>query len=270
MKFKKYNNALICSVLVLLWVTILALVKVLFHGGNKLEWGSVSDWFNTAGTLGTLAIAYFAYKKAPEWINRKIDEDALTLGTESYYILIEDIQTNILRIRNLINHPRNRIYPFSSIIQEVVDSNGDIEYKSADSLWAEFKNCISFDAFPEVATSQIKLVKNLNRLKFMGWMHNPDKAILVNKVISDINKLIHLKFEINNIIEYAQKESRCFRIAPSDKNIIDRLEFIPSLVYPLEVSMDNLIKELLVSIEIYKSTNGEFFDYFTKNKSAAP
>lgn len=33
--------------------------------------GNIADWFNTAGTLGTFAIAAMAYRKAPDWIKQR-------------------------------------------------------------------------------------------------------------------------------------------------------------------------------------------------------
>lgn len=71
MKFKKYNNALICTVLVLLWVTILVLVKVLFSGNNDFEWGSVSDWASTLCNAIMAGAALYAAINAKIGYQRK-------------------------------------------------------------------------------------------------------------------------------------------------------------------------------------------------------
>ncbi|WP_157037505.1 hypothetical protein [Erwinia piriflorinigrans] len=47
-----------------------------------MEWGSVSDWISSLSSFGTLAVAYMAYKAAPDWINRKNIEDGSKIAQE--------------------------------------------------------------------------------------------------------------------------------------------------------------------------------------------
>ncbi|HED6253324.1 TPA: hypothetical protein R5X33_001944 [Enterobacter cloacae] len=85
MNTDKINRSLLSVVLVVLVLTVLVLLKVLFAGVNGVEWGSVSDWFNTAGTIGTLLVAYAAYKKAPEWMAQKHYDTAHLIIEEAVY-----------------------------------------------------------------------------------------------------------------------------------------------------------------------------------------
>ncbi|HAV1640170.1 TPA: hypothetical protein JG881_004329, partial [Enterobacter hormaechei subsp. xiangfangensis] len=55
----------------LLILSLLILTYALFSGLGKMEIGSISDWFSAIGTLGTLAVAVAAFRKAPDWMAQK-------------------------------------------------------------------------------------------------------------------------------------------------------------------------------------------------------
>jgi hypothetical protein len=46
MELKKLNTSLLLLVNILVFIAILCLIKILFNGVKKLEWGNVADWVN--------------------------------------------------------------------------------------------------------------------------------------------------------------------------------------------------------------------------------
>lgn len=76
------NRILASTVIVLLCVAILVLVKVLFHGGSQLEWGSISDWVSSIANLIMAGAALYAAWNAKNWFQTKIKENALNQVTK--------------------------------------------------------------------------------------------------------------------------------------------------------------------------------------------
>lgn len=74
-KIKSFNTLLLTIVATLLIVAILVGIKILFSDSKGLEWVTlVGAWCSAAGTLGTLWVAYLAYKAAPHWLQTKNNE----------------------------------------------------------------------------------------------------------------------------------------------------------------------------------------------------
>ncbi|EPD1010312.1 hypothetical protein ACR572_001473 [Escherichia coli] len=120
MKFKKYNNALICTVLVLLWAAILALVKVLFSGNKDFEWGSVSDWASTFCNAIMAGAALYAAINAKNWLSEK----TRTLGLEKAESILNEIDTFSSAHSSYIDRlAEAEIYYRSNIFENQVDRN---------------------------------------------------------------------------------------------------------------------------------------------------
>lgn len=71
MRVERWNKLLVATVIVLLWVAILALIKVLFSGSNGFEWGSVSDWFSFACNVVMAGVAVYAARYAKLWFRQQ-------------------------------------------------------------------------------------------------------------------------------------------------------------------------------------------------------
>lgn len=97
MDYKKLNMALVITVIILLAVATFAFLKVLFSDSNALEWGSVSDFISSISTFGTLLIAFFAYKAAPQWIQQKRNEE----GFKHVSTMLEDYDAVVLKAKDL-------------------------------------------------------------------------------------------------------------------------------------------------------------------------
>ncbi|EMN1398475.1 hypothetical protein [Enterobacter hormaechei] len=98
MDCRKANIALITIVSALLIISCLVLVKFLFSGSEGFVWGSVSDWVSSLSTLGTLYVAYLAYKNAPNWIKDKKNET----GLNHVINLMADYDELLMQIREAI------------------------------------------------------------------------------------------------------------------------------------------------------------------------
>ncbi|MGL4429922.1 MAG: hypothetical protein ACRCT4_13490 [Silvania sp.] len=138
MKLKYWNRFLLGIVAVVLFLTTLVLIKILFSGVEKFEWGNVSDWFSSLSSFGTFIIAFMAYKSAPDWISRKNIEDGSTHAEHFVNITIEtalfDIDKSKFILDKLINQvnsdhipsTRKRCFdnlePFNSVMLSIASN----------------------------------------------------------------------------------------------------------------------------------------------------
>ncbi|CAI1684229.1 Uncharacterised protein [Serratia liquefaciens] len=94
----KWTNRIITGlVIVLLSLIVLLLIGVMFYNSDKkMEIGSLTDWISSLSTFCTLVVACMAYKKAPDWIKQKVDENSLVIATkiicESYPSVLDSIK----------------------------------------------------------------------------------------------------------------------------------------------------------------------------------
>lgn len=178
------NRILPSTVIVLLWVAILVLVKVLFHGGSQLEWGSVSDWVSSIANLIMAGAALYAAWNAKNWFQTKIKENALNQVTKFWTncdIFSLEMMKTYENVRNLNN------------------TDPDFEPKDFAYLVRTEKEVID--------QLQIKLTSLKNELQSLTfWKVSPkDATIFKNYFISNQMALSTLKetinFDINDISE---------------------------------------------------------------------
>nr|WP_159465810.1 hypothetical protein [Scandinavium goeteborgense] len=89
MKVEGWNKLLVATVIVLLWVAILALIKVLFSDSNGFEWGSVSDWISVLCNIVMAGAALYAAINAKDWLSEK----TRTLGLEKAESLLNEMDS---------------------------------------------------------------------------------------------------------------------------------------------------------------------------------
>lgn len=105
MNFKKLNHSLVITVIVLLWITILVLVKVLFSDYNGFEWGSVSDWISTGANIVMAIAAYKGFVIARDYFTDIIKKDGYDLVKRLQLDLIPNFKKNLdLNSINLLDH----------------------------------------------------------------------------------------------------------------------------------------------------------------------
>lgn len=72
----KCNLLLIGTVITLLLIAILVGIKILFSDSN-LDLGSLADWISSVSAIGTLGVAWLAYSKADDYIDKKLRKEEL-------------------------------------------------------------------------------------------------------------------------------------------------------------------------------------------------
>ncbi|VEI73689.1 Uncharacterised protein [Serratia fonticola] len=231
-----------------------------------MEVGSLSDWISVIGTWLILYVAWLAYKKAPEWLGQKFDEESVSIGTEIHFLIGNSIYTYARRLKNLINHPNNRTFPYSKIIHEVIRYNGKLSVREASTLWLEFMYAYQFDAYSGIAEDQIKLTKNIVRFNFMGWEITDKKNTIVGNIINDINKVVDAKFKINNIILPLIESKKNFMYDSNDTDLLNNLKITSQQLYLIEQDLDKNLDRLLLNLSNYHSNKGDYFDYFSRRE----
>lgn len=86
----------------LLILSLLILTYALFSGLGKMEIGSISDWFSAIGTLGTLAVAVAAFRKAPDWMAQKHYDIVYGLIEKAVYKDLSQVKSSNIILRTLL------------------------------------------------------------------------------------------------------------------------------------------------------------------------
>lgn len=135
MRVEGWKKLLVATVIVLLWVAILALIKVLFSGSNSFEWGSVSDWISTGCNAIMAGAASYAAINAKNWLSEK----TRTLGLEKAEFILNEIDTFSSAHNSYIDRlAEAEIYYRSNIFENQVDRN--IVINSLDELRVLIEN----------------------------------------------------------------------------------------------------------------------------------
>lgn len=155
-ELKRWNLGLLALVALLLILAIIATVNIIInqYSTEKMVFGSWSDWFNTAGTLGTFAIAAMAYRKAPDWIKQRKHENALDMAQK---FMVDDV-SEIIRLMNMA------LFKVS-----------DLEWKF-DILSTDAKDFVTiteceenFNLFKNPLVTPITIDIDLSKLRKLGW-----------------------------------------------------------------------------------------------------
>ncbi|MET3701437.1 hypothetical protein [Citrobacter sp. UYEF32] len=144
MEYRKINLTLIITVLALIFLIACVLLKILFFGDEKIEWGSITDWISSLSTFLTFVVAWKAYKAAPQWIKSKQNEegfnhvkklmseyDEIVFGIEQLHFDILTVKRNDKRydfIANKITHEILRAYDLNAKLESC--SRWNIKYPS--------------------------------------------------------------------------------------------------------------------------------------------
>ncbi|WP_406808014.1 hypothetical protein [Enterobacter cloacae] len=199
MDYKKLNMALFITVLVLLSVTVFAFLKVLFSDTKTLEWGSVSDFISSVSTFGTLLVAFFAYKAAPQWIKQKRNEE----GFKHVSTMLEDYDSIIMKIEDIY-------FRFICIDPALADSKSmiqeiDIEVIRVSSLSNKLDGCKRWNIeYPKQV--RIKFT-NLNLFYAAGiefaMSYDKDNKLAVSNVRENLTTMIR---NVRNDLTYFNQD----------------------------------------------------------------
>lgn len=184
MEYKKLNSALLLTVIALFVTTILVLIKVLFSGAKGFEWGSVSDWFSSLSTFGTLVIAWFAYKEAPGWISQKNYEHVHNMILDLIYSDLQKV------LRSSFKYQTN-LYSFFRLVANTINENNKDQ-----SL--VIKKKLELDDFYEnlsdIMHLTIRKSKTINRY---GWELSTEAEFIFNEIKKAVSE--YTEIHSNNV-----------------------------------------------------------------------
>lgn len=218
---------------------------------------SIADWVSATSTFGTLVVAYAVYRKAPEWLGKKLDEESISLGIDIHFILHNDIANESIRIRNILYY-NDKPAPFSTKLMEIFKLNKKSDLAKIKRLKSELIQNLENDAFSELAKYQIIFVKKLSLLKFMRWKPNDYNHFLIHQINGRIKEICLSRFNLTGLITPLLP---MIESTTSLKDIYDTLEKIEHA----EKIMIDSTKKLLIHIDEYKNQHGDVIDYFERN-----
>ncbi|CZW16945.1 hypothetical protein ABK836_16385 [Enterobacter hormaechei] len=127
MEYKKLNQTILAFVLILSLLLICVILKALFFGNNNFEWGSFTDWISSLSTLGTLGVAYAAYRKAPEWMYQKHYDMVSKVIEEAIY---EDLR----KLSSLSNQYKSLIVHTCMTLKTCLNKHEELPHHMTDTL----------------------------------------------------------------------------------------------------------------------------------------
>lgn len=167
MELRIYNRIILMVSVVLLFLSVFVICYAINFNGVKIELGSFSDWVSSLSTFGTLIVAFLAYKKAPEWINQKIHEDAFLHAKK---VILED-------------------YP---LLKEKIDNAGDIVDFNIiyfDLISDDYEVSITTDecdkalsVFHDMQNTPSKIKRKFEVIAKLGWSIDRDILIINDKL----------------------------------------------------------------------------------------
>ncbi|MCX8302149.1 hypothetical protein [Enterobacter pseudoroggenkampii] len=196
--FFKNKFWILTMVLLVIGVFLMFLTKHP-HLLSKIEWGNVSDWVGSLSTLGTLYVAYLAYKNAPNWIKDKKNET----GLNHVINLMADYDELLIQTRKAIS-------VLTSEANDTLDLN--VYIKSINDLGiqhsklqSKIDSCRRWKINPpdELQFSTFKLYQaNITIFLYIRFLRDNDKEQ------AQIFKfdLINLNSELHNDSLYFQKD----------------------------------------------------------------
>jgi len=241
MIIKIYNAFLKISISVLLVLSLWLVVNgALKESKGNFEFGSLMDFFNTVGTLGTLFVAYRAFKSAPNWFNQRIDDAAFDIANE---LITHDLPA-------FKHHLASLLIPFnwySSSEKYFMSSDLDQLKKTLE----ETENDIS-----NLSTLVSKAKEKLNKLNRLGWELNAFSKEQFDKLYDQFESFYSV-YTMNSL-------SARLWLTPKD-NDIEGMDFIKSnlnkrreLLMEVSETLENNINEII-------SLHKRFDQYFTRN-----
>lgn len=188
--------------------------------------GTVSDWISSLSTFLTLIVAYKAYKAAPNWLNQKLDESALTQATQI-------ISRDLYQYRKIIEAPYNEINNFV-MLKDLADENEDV----APYLYEFMQKFRRFDdIIHQISEQKSKIEGDFVALHKMGWALEDnayDKYKNLNKSTSKLQSnyssiysliRIHDKFmEEDNHLKASNVKSKIYKLCDMNYELFNKFD----------------------------------------------
>jgi hypothetical protein len=233
--WKVFKEVAIGILLVLsLWLVVNGALK---ESKGHFEFGNLMDFFNTLGTLGTLVIAFLAFKKAPDWFKTKNNEIAHTKATEFFSEFMIDYSKKIETLYPLIE-------PFRELPKNLTLHDYYNEILSTHCLTnqLELRTVLKGKA--------ISLYEYIIYFNTYGWVLKEDINLKVNSLYN-----LHTKVE-DLMMEYAKKYSEISNSKPyggvEENKFIDGVDFLDRQYMLIE---KEITKCRDIILEIFRAGN---------------
>ncbi|NIG74211.1 hypothetical protein F3J34_11445 [Klebsiella sp. Ap-873] len=142
-----------------------------------MEWGSVSDWVSSLSTLGTLGVAFAAFKKAPEWMAQKQYDSAHKIIDDAIYRDIPKVGHCIFQYYLQFIQECNNL---NMVLDKKFDYN-DIEEKMSFNIYEKYNQ------FNTLNKSTIDILKSVSRYGY----ELTDYALNIIKGLENYSSKIH-------------------------------------------------------------------------------
>lgn len=252
-----FNALIACTLLLCLFM----MTKYFFFKDNKqLELGNLSDWVSSLSTLGTLVVAYKAFKAAPNWLSQKFDEESLKTGLSINSIIKNEYKHANIKISNhFFNNKMSDEIHALHYHNTLIDPK---RYDKVNNSLKKINNYITNNIFSDISGVSAKLDSELTKLNMLEWSIRPEKNIILNSLHEKINKIKKNENDYKLLLSGIFKHtSTGFFDYKTQKNEIDNLLNIRDMLISLEREGNILTREVSVCIEEYGSTKS-FRSYF--------
>lgn len=260
MELKRENRILVWSVIILIFITIIILVKVLFTDSKGFEWGSVSDWVSAACNMAMAGAALYAAYNAKDWLKIKKKESSLPLLAQfhgNHIIPLSDkVREMLLGIEMAANevrffHSDDDLYEWrASLLKDFgINHKKDIQEYIRNS-WSVYCSFYMNDV--------AQLYKSESLLKMYGWEFENKKlydSLRKNKVdffesalnlLHDYDNFIAIIYQSDKVLKNRSKKGDDELLF--DKELVIQLRAREKLLHKLEYEIKNLINELKFDI----------------------
>jgi hypothetical protein len=207
--WKTVKEVAIAILLVLsLWLVISSAIKK--------DIGNLADWISSLSSLGTLIVAYLAFKAAPNWFHQKMDEHAFTLAKE----LITDL------------HPK--LFMSNRKFNTVIENYTTYYYHtSTDDAYNDFISNLYEKklSYQQNHDLMFKIKTTVDSLEKLGWkfkinIFSYHKKYLRDSIqfINSLRKIDNEIKEINELFSTASSDEDYNKIESMKRNLFENLK----------------------------------------------
>lgn len=260
MELKRVNLILLWSVIILIFITVLILVKVLFTGSKGFEWGSVSDWVSAACNMAMAGAALYAAYNAKDWLKIKKKESSLPLLAQFHGNHIIPLSDKVREMLVGIEIAANEVRIFhsdddlhecrASLLRDSgINHKKNIQEYIAKS-WRIYYNFYMNDV--------IQLYKSESLLKMYGWEFDNEKlydSLRIKKVdffelavglLNDYDNFIAIIYQSDKVLKHHSKQGDDKSLF--DKESVMKLHARKKVLHTLENEIKKLTNELKFDI----------------------
>ncbi|WP_411194889.1 hypothetical protein ACHQIU_22170 [Raoultella planticola] len=260
MELKRENRILIWSVIILIFITILVLVKVLFTGSEGFEWGSVSDWVSATCNMAMAGAALYAAYNAKDWLKIKKKESSLPLLAQfhgNHIIPLSDkVREMLLGLEIAANevrifHSYDDLYEWRA---SLLNASGIIHKKDIQEYigksWSIYHDFYMNDV--------VQLYKSESLLKMYGWEFENKKQYdslrkkkvdffeSAVKLLNDYDNFIAITYQSDKVLKHRSKQGDDKLLF--NKDLVIQLHAREKVLHTLEDEIKKLINEIRFDI----------------------